>query len=735
MNIPHSFYEDEVRCDFFIPSMTKRTWAASLVVLQDIDDLCRKHNIQYFAEWGTLLGTVRHGGFIPWDDDLDICMKRKDYDRFIKIAKQELPDNYSIVNFNTSDIFKQMLTRVVSCDHYRFDAEYLNRYSFLPFAIGIDIFPLDFISDDEDYENARFEKCYLIQLVIDLLENDKLSVRKVEDKLCMIEKACGVTLKRNDDLPRTLRNLMEDLYREVDETKGKYITLYPIWFSNHSFRFPKKYYSKSIRMTFENTTIPVPLYYNDLLTYKYGPNYMHPVRSGGAHDYPCYQKHIDVLKKHFDFEWPHYDFSTEDITHSSLTKSPSFNDFADDVFTLISESKSYEDCQQLAITLGTLIEKRYGEGSKTVGILEKYCEACYECSIDAPCLDSPADLLLLAKEEFKTELSTKKLILYISFSYRYADFLLQNAKAKIASADNNTIIKIMPIARREYDLATGTYNLKTDFDEYPDNLPYVSDDDMDLRLIHPDEIIYNYPYDGINLGSSANEKYYSKALWECTDKLTFITPFPIKSVSLSDERSAKNIRTLITTPLSAVCDEIILNSEDLREMYKEILRQNESKEIADAIISKLSVCDCLSQNSTNISTTADKTGHGKSKVLLYYIGINSFLSAGEDMLKKLESVVQTISDSKGLSVIFTEQIHLQKMLKSEDEELYNKYVKFCTDLTENHGDIFTIQSPQTLDEAGKLCAQSDAFYGEACFLVPMFSDAKKPVMIHNPKIM
>lgn len=735
MNIQHSFYEDEVRCDFFIPSMIKRTWAASIVVLQDIDDLCRRHNIKYFAEWGTLLGAVRHGGFIPWDDDLDICMKRKDYDRFIKIAKQELPDNYSIVNFNTSGVFKQMLTRVVSADHYRFDTEYLSRYSFLPFAMGIDIFPLDFISDDEEYENARFEKCYLIQLVIDLLEKDNKSVREVEDKLCMIEKACGITLNRNDDLPRALRNLMEDLYREVDETRGKYITLYPIWFSNHSFRFPKKYYSKSIRLPFENITIPVPVYYNDILSGKYGNGYMNHVRSGGAHDYPCYQKHIDVLKEHFDFEWPHYDFSMEDITHSSLTKSPSFNDFAEYIFSLMGENISYEECQQLAITLGTLIEKRYGEGSKTVGILEKYCEKCYECSTDALCPDSPAELLMLAKEEFKTELSNKKLILYISFSYRYADFLLQNAKEKIASADNNTIIKIMPISRREYDLATGNYNLKTDFDEYPDNLPYVSDDDMDLRLIHPDEIIYNYPYDGINLVASADEKYYSKALCECTDKLTFITPFPIKSVSLQDERSAKNIHTLINTPLTAVCDEIILNSEDLREMYKKVLRENESKEIADAIISKLSVYDYLSQNGTDNSTTAGKNSHGKSKVLLYYIGINSFLSAGEDMLKKLDSFVQTILINKGITVIYTEQIHLRELLKSQDEGLYNKYIKFCSELTENHGDFFSIHSPESLEEAQILSARSDAFYGEACCLVAIFSGAKKPVMIHNPKIL
>ena len=66
--------------------MMKRAWAAQLEVLQRIDEVCGKYNIEYFANWGTLLGAIRHKGYIPWDDDLDIGMKRMDYERFLKIA-------------------------------------------------------------------------------------------------------------------------------------------------------------------------------------------------------------------------------------------------------------------------------------------------------------------------------------------------------------------------------------------------------------------------------------------------------------------------------------------------------------------------------------------------------------------------------------------------------------------------------------------------------------------------
>lgn len=73
----------EVRCDFEISAMMKRAWAAQMEVLEVVDEICQRNGLQYFADWGTLLGAIRHQGFIPWDDDIDICMKRKDYNQLI----------------------------------------------------------------------------------------------------------------------------------------------------------------------------------------------------------------------------------------------------------------------------------------------------------------------------------------------------------------------------------------------------------------------------------------------------------------------------------------------------------------------------------------------------------------------------------------------------------------------------------------------------------------------------
>ena len=73
MEFAKDYFEDEVRNGFYIPGIMKRCWAASIEVMGEIDRICKKYNISYFLDSGTLLGAKRHGGFIPWDDDLDIA--------------------------------------------------------------------------------------------------------------------------------------------------------------------------------------------------------------------------------------------------------------------------------------------------------------------------------------------------------------------------------------------------------------------------------------------------------------------------------------------------------------------------------------------------------------------------------------------------------------------------------------------------------------------------------------
>ena len=85
MNFDREFFEDEIRNGFYVTAEMKQAWAAQIEVLDDFDKACRENGLEYFADWGTLLGAVRHGGFIPWDDDLDIEMLYRDYKRLMEV--------------------------------------------------------------------------------------------------------------------------------------------------------------------------------------------------------------------------------------------------------------------------------------------------------------------------------------------------------------------------------------------------------------------------------------------------------------------------------------------------------------------------------------------------------------------------------------------------------------------------------------------------------------------------
>ena len=91
MEFTRDFFEDEVRNGYYVPGIMKRCWAASLEILLELDRICKKYDIPYYIDYGTLLGAKRNGGFIPWDDDIDISMNREDFNRFREVVEQEIP--------------------------------------------------------------------------------------------------------------------------------------------------------------------------------------------------------------------------------------------------------------------------------------------------------------------------------------------------------------------------------------------------------------------------------------------------------------------------------------------------------------------------------------------------------------------------------------------------------------------------------------------------------------------
>ncbi|MBU5592427.1 LicD family protein [Clostridium sp. MSJ-4] len=126
-----------------------------LRILKVVDHICTKHSLTYWLEGGTLLGAVRHGGFIPWDDDLDISMPREDYEKFLAIAKDELPEDLFAQNLQSTEFAGNTWTQIKdrkSMIILSEDAKYHQ-------GLYMDIFPMDVYSDNF-FKRNLYEKIH-----------------------------------------------------------------------------------------------------------------------------------------------------------------------------------------------------------------------------------------------------------------------------------------------------------------------------------------------------------------------------------------------------------------------------------------------------------------------------------------------------------------------------------------------------------------------------------------------
>lgn len=290
MNIPGGYLNGEIRDGFYVESTMKKAWAAEIEVLNEVDRICRQHDIQYFADWGTLLGTIRHKGFVPWDDDMDITMKREDYTRFCQIVRQEQGE-LEIINFHTDPEWKDMLSRVINGRSVNYTEEHLRKYHGFPYVAGLDIFPLDYVAPTEEEDKLQCSMISIVEAFSANIRNNTATPEEIEQTTKDIEQMCGVKFNNLEPLATQLLKLGERLSMMYTDEESQAVALMGDHAGPRSLDvYPKEYYSESIYMPFEYTTIPVPVGYEKILIQKYGENYMIPYLGGTNHEYPFYRK-------------------------------------------------------------------------------------------------------------------------------------------------------------------------------------------------------------------------------------------------------------------------------------------------------------------------------------------------------------------------------------------------------------------------------------------------------------
>lgn len=130
---------------FYEPEILKRVQQTELEILKDFMAVCDEAGLRYFGIAGTGIGAVRHGGFIPWDDDIDLAMPRADFDRAMKLVEEKLSDRYYILNCETDPNYPLMTTRLCK-KGTRFQEEAMQGVK-AKLGIFLDLYPYDNLAD------------------------------------------------------------------------------------------------------------------------------------------------------------------------------------------------------------------------------------------------------------------------------------------------------------------------------------------------------------------------------------------------------------------------------------------------------------------------------------------------------------------------------------------------------------------------------------------------------------
>ena len=308
LQFSESFFCEETRWGFTVSKTMKHAWAAEMEVLQRIIEICERHDLNYYVFWGTLLGAVRHEGFIPWDDDIDIALKREDYVKFLNAAEKELPSGYLLRNVYTDEEWTNAHTLVNNSQEIEISPSRLAEFHGCPFIVGVDIFPLDYIPRDE--EAAELQKTLLwtignmMFLLEDVVEKEEKgteeerqeSRKALEEGLSTLEEWCKVSIDRDGSVANQLRRLYDRICMMYGEKDGDILTSYSEYIKGEGFTLPKEWFGTK-QMKFENMTVTVPSDYDLILKELFG-DYMVPVQNTQDHDYPFYKSQLQMLHDH-----------------------------------------------------------------------------------------------------------------------------------------------------------------------------------------------------------------------------------------------------------------------------------------------------------------------------------------------------------------------------------------------------------------------------------------------------
>lgn len=242
-----------------------------LSILKEFISICKDNNLTYYALGGTLLGAVRHKGFIPWDDDIDIGMPREDYEKFKKIASNALSDNYKFLSEDTSNYKKAF--SVIRDDSTKIIMNYSNEEQ--EESLWIDIFPLDGMPSNPLKKKYHSYRYLYTRMMVQLSQFNSLVNQKKENRpwleKVIIRIANVVKIEKVISFSWAQKKYLQTIkkYSFNEGFAGNYTGAYKL-----REIVPSDYFGQPILLQFEDLKLSCPHKFREYLTAIYGADYM-----------------------------------------------------------------------------------------------------------------------------------------------------------------------------------------------------------------------------------------------------------------------------------------------------------------------------------------------------------------------------------------------------------------------------------------------------------------------------